>query len=46
MDNMAAEIKGSTADILYFLNWCCNVITCYTNISYVMIKPQFTRPSN
>jgi len=29
-----------------FLNWCCDVITCYTNISYVMLKPQFTRPSN
>jgi len=29
-----------------FLNWCCNVITCYTNINYVMVKPQFTRPSN
>jgi len=29
-----------------FLNWCCNVVTCYTNISYVMLKPQFTRPSN
>ena len=20
-----------------FLNWCCNVITCYMNISYVML---------
>jgi hypothetical protein len=23
-----------------FLNWCTKVITCYTNISYVMLKPQ------
>jgi len=23
-----------------FLNWCSNVIPCYTNISYVMLKPQ------